>query len=163
MRGVCFHWKLTTDLLFFIFLKKIKVDTHFLFFFLFCFFIFLCQEKKRKSNIGFHISEKKKKNWTYIFIFHVRLFRKNINVEANCQFLFSIFYIEKKENLTQILIFQLMTLTYTHLSCFLNYIWQRCRCIYLYFIFHIQMFFLVNFQYVANILYLKIRESSYSA
>ena len=31
------------------------------------------------------------------------------------------------------------------------------------FIFHIQMFFLVNFQYVANILHLKIRESSYSA
>ena len=138
MRGVCFHGKLTTDLLFFIFLKKIKVDTHFPFFFLFCFFIFLCPEKK-KSNIGFHISEKKKTNNIY-FIFHIRLFRKNIKVEANCQFLFSIFYIEKKENLTQILIFQLMTLTYTHLSCFLNHIWQRCRCIYLYLFFTFRCF-----------------------
>ena len=71
---------------------------------------------------------------------------------------------KKKENLTQILIFQLMTLTYTHLSCFLNYIWQRYRCIYLYSIFfHIQIFFLVNFHYVTNVFYLKIRESSYSA
>ena len=71
---------------------------------------------------------------------------------------------KKKENLTQILIFQLMTLTYTHLSCFLNYIWQRCRCIYLYFtFFHIQIFFLVNFHYVTNVFYLKITESSYSA
>ena len=70
----------------------------------------------------------------------------------------------KKENLTQILIFQLMTLTYTHLSCFLNYIWQRCRCIYLYiYFFHIQIFFLVNFHYVTNVFYLKITESSYSA
>ena len=57
-----------------------------------------------------------------------------------------------------------MTLTYTHLSFFLNYIWQRCRWIYLYFIFfHIQIFFLVNFHHVANVFYLKIRESSYSA
>ena len=151
---------MTTDLLFFIFLKKIKVDIHFLFFsFVFSFFYV----QKKKSNIGFHISEEKKNKLNIYFIFHIRLFRKNIKVEANCQFLFSIFYIEKKENLTQIFIFQLMALTYTHLSCFLNHIWQRCRCIYLYFIFHIQMFFLVNFQYEANILYLKIRESSYSA
>ena len=35
--------------------------------------------------------------------------------------------------------------------------------VYFYFIFHIQIFFLANFQYVANVFYLKIGESSYSA
>ena len=77
--------------------------TFYFLFFLFYFLIFLCPEKKRNSNIGFHISEKKKnknKNKLNIyFIFHFRLFRKNIKVEANCQFLFSIFYIEKKRKL----------------------------------------------------------------
>ena len=34
--------------------------------------------------------------------------------------------------------------------------------IFIFYFFHIQIFFLVNFQYVANAFYLKIRESSYS-
>ena len=35
--------------------------------------------------------------------------------------------------------------------------------VYFYFMFHIQVFFLVKFRYVANIFYLKLGESSYCA
>ena len=35
--------------------------------------------------------------------------------------------------------------------------------IFIFYFFHTQIFFLVNFQYVANVFYLKIGESSYSA
>ena len=48
------------------------------------------------------------------------------------------------------------------MSCFLNYSWQRCRCIFILF-FHIQIFFWFNFRYVAKLFYLKIRKSSNSA
>ena len=37
----------------------------------------------------------------------------------------------------------------SNVSCFLNYSWQRCRCIFILF-FHIQIFFWFNFRYVAN-------------
>ena len=115
--------------------------------------------RKKKSNIGFHISEKKTNKLNIYFIFHIRLFRKNIKVEANCQFLFSIFYIEKKRKLNTDSndpnIHAFVMLLKSYLAEMSVYIFI--------FIFHIQMFFLVNFQYVANILHLKIRESSYSA
>ena len=35
--------------------------------------------------------------------------------------------------------------------------------LYFYLIFHFRLFFLVNFRYVANVVYLKIGEFSYSA
>ena len=44
------------------------------------------------------------------------------------------------------------------MSCFLNYSWQRCRCIFILF-FHIQIFFWFNFRYVAKLFYLKIWKS----
>ena len=44
------------------------------------------------------------------------------------------------------------------MSCFLNYSWQRCRCIFILF-FHIQIFFWFNFRYVAKPFYLKIGKS----
>ena len=34
----------------------------------------------------------------------------------------------------------------SNVSCFLNYSWQRCRCIFILF-FHIQIFFLLHFRY----------------
>ena len=44
------------------------------------------------------------------------------------------------------------------MSCFLNYSWQRCRCIFILF-FWIQIFFWSNFRYVAKPFYLKIGKS----
>ena len=35
----------------------------------------------------------------------------------------------------------------SNVSCFLNYSWQRCRCIFILF-FHIQIFFWFNFRYM---------------
>ena len=43
----------------------------------------------------------------------------------------------------------------SNVSCFLNYSWQRCRCIFILF-FCIQIFFWFNFRYVAKLFYLKI-------
>ena len=48
------------------------------------------------------------------------------------------------------------------MSFFLNYSWQRCRCIFTLF-FHIVIFFWFNFWYVAKLFYLKIGKSSNSA
>ena len=45
----------------------------------------------------------------------------------------------------------------SNVPCFLNYSWQRRRCIF------ISYLFLVQFRYVANLFYLKIGKSSYSA
>ena len=46
----------------------------------------------------------------------------------------------------------------SNVSCFLNYSWQRCRCIFILF-FCIQIFFWSNFRYVAKPFYLKIGKS----
>ena len=49
-----------------------------------------------------------------------------------------------------------------NVSCFLNYSWQRCRCILILF-FHIQIFSWFNFPFVAKLFYMKIGKSSNSA
>ena len=52
--------------------------------------------------------------------------------------------------------------TDSHFSTFKLYLSKMSVYIFIFYFFHIQIFFLVNFQYVANAFYLKIRESSYS-
>ena len=84
------------------------------------------------------------------------------------KFCLPFFKLKKRKNLTQILIFQLsqkMNDPNIHASVMLHilYLAKMSVYIFIFYFFHIQIFFLVNFQYVANAFYLKIRESSYSA
>ena len=102
MRGVCFHWKLTTDLLFFIFLKKIKVDTHFLFFFFVLFFHFSMSRKKKKIEHRFsHFwkQKNKKTNWTYISFFIFVCLERIWKLKPIVNFCFPFFTLKKKRKL----------------------------------------------------------------
>ena len=104
-------------------------------------------EKKTTINIWSHCTRITLRNYSlFLFFFLSSLFLGNLRQEAQA-------FIHSR-------LLRVSTITWksrkiSNVSCFLNYSWQRCRCIFILF-FCIQIFFWFNFRYVAKPFYLKI-------